>query len=38
MLPAVMSDEPAWKTKTASGSPPPLRVSVPVTLMPIAEQ
>jgi hypothetical protein len=28
---AVVSVEPAWKTKTAFGSPPPSRVTVPVS-------
>ena len=27
---AVVRDEPAWNTKTASGLPPPSRMSVPV--------
>jgi hypothetical protein len=38
MLPAVVSDVPAWKTNTAFGSPPPSSVSVPVTEMPLAVQ
>jgi hypothetical protein len=28
---AVVSDVPAWKMKTALGSPPPSRVNVPFT-------
>src|SRR3954469_19063806 len=38
MLPAVVSELPAWKTKFAFGSPPPSSVSVPVTPMPLAVQ
>ena len=38
LLLAVISVEPAWKTKTASGSPPASRVTVPVSaIAPAAE-
>ncbi len=34
---AVVSEEPAWKTKTAFGSPPPFSVSAPVSPIEEAE-
>ena len=34
---AVVSDEPAWKTKTAFGLPPPSSVSAPVSPIDEAE-
>jgi hypothetical protein len=34
---SVVSAEPAWKTKTEFSSPPPFKVSVPVSIIDEAE-